>query len=286
MPDDDKGPAAGSVMRVVSATAFDTAALAELFTAGFSGYRFPMQLSEQGFSDHVALYDLDLGLSRVVVDDDPAAFAHVGRRGHSAWIGGMGTVPSHRRQGLGERALTAAIKAAFAHGCSEIGLEVLEGNEPAIQLYEKLGFERVRDLAIWSLPAIQRNPDAAASAIEFALAQEWIAAHRSSPEPWQRADASLLALQRRGMTLRALAIRQDDELAAAAIIRELPETTSLLQIAAVDQDAASNILLAAAEGGPTLRFANVPPGDPASLAIKRLGAECVVVQHEMLLRAS
>ena len=36
-------------------------------------------------------------------------------------------------------------------GVTRIWLEVLVQNEPAIKLYEKLGYEHVRDLEVWSL---------------------------------------------------------------------------------------------------------------------------------------
>jgi len=274
------------------ASEFDLAALTELFNAGFSGYLVPMRLSEEDFSEHVALYDTDLGLSRVVVDDaqgEPVAFALVGRRGRKAWIAGMGTRPSHRRRGLGEKALTAAIQAAAASGCADIGLEVLVDNEPALRLYRKLGFEIVRDLAIWTLPPIAgqkgAQENAVAETIDVGHAQAWISAHRSSPEPWQRADETLEALKRRGRDLHGLVSRRDGDTAAAAVVREQPEIVAVMQIAALDEDAARSLLLAAA-GGRTLRLPNVPIHEPASQALEKLGADHFASQHEMTLRVS
>jgi ribosomal protein S18 acetylase RimI-like enzyme len=271
-------------MELVPAAAFDLPTLTGLFNAGFSGYPFPMELSEEAFADHVAFYDLDLDISRVVVDDGPVAFAHVGRRQNTGWIGGMGTTPPHRRRGLGEKVLVAAIEAAVAGGCTEVGLEVLVDNEPAIRLYTKLGFDLVRDLAVWSLPPTGRQPTAAADVLEIGSAQEWIAAHRNGPEPWQRADDTIAALQRRGVRLRGLVSKRGDDLVAVAIIREQGETVAVLQIAALDEDSASNMLLVAAEGR-TLRLANLPIDEAASRAIRRLGGDRVAVQHELVLRA-
>jgi ribosomal protein S18 acetylase RimI-like enzyme len=53
---------------------------------------------------------------------------------------GMGVHPDYRRQGLGERLLTACIAKAWAKGLTRIELEARADNEPAIALYEKLGF--------------------------------------------------------------------------------------------------------------------------------------------------
>ena len=60
-------------------------------------------------------------------------FRHVGRLG-------MGLLPEHRGQGLGRRLATEAIRAAREAGIERIELEVFASNEPAIALYQALGF--------------------------------------------------------------------------------------------------------------------------------------------------
>lgn len=273
-------------MDLVAASEFDGPTLTRLFNAGFSGYLVPMRLNEEAFEEHVALYDIDLDLSRVVVTDGPVAFALVGRRGRLGWIGGMGTAPAHRRRGLGEKALAAAIEASAVYGCGAVGLEVLDNNQPAIRLYRKLGFEIVRDLAVWSLAPTGDRPDPAIESVDVGRAQEWIAAHRTAPEPWQRADATLAALEVRGAQLRGLIGERDGKIAAAAIIREQPETVAVLQVAAADERAASSILQAAAGNSRTLWLSNIPVRDHASRGIELLGANRVVNQYEMSLQLS
>jgi len=49
----------------------------------------------------------------------------------------------HRRRGLGELLLIAAIEVALAHRQQVMTLEVRRSNEAAISLYEKYGFSRV-----------------------------------------------------------------------------------------------------------------------------------------------
>lgn len=252
-----------------------------MFNEGFSDYFVPVVFDESRFRDHLEDNDIDLGASRVVIDGGPLSFALIGRRDTEAWIGGMGTVPSHRRLGLGERAVTAAIEAAFARGCRRVWLEVLEDNQAAFQLYAKLGFELQRDLIVWSLPA---TGEVAASEppADLEATRAWIAGNRASREPWQRADATVDRLLERGVALRGAVIGDDGDVAAAVVYRDDEPTVTVMQIAATDEEAAGRALSAAAAGRP-LRMTNIPSDEPVSHALERLGAGQVARQHELRL---
>jgi GNAT superfamily N-acetyltransferase len=263
-------------VRVLPADALEPSALRELFNEGFSDYLVPMHLDAAMFADHLRVNDVDLACSRVVAEGRPAAFALIARRGPAAWVGGMGTVPSHRRRGLGERALVAGLDAARERGCAEAWLEVIDANAPAIALYERLGFAVVRELIVWALAADRAAPASQPVAPEDA--QAWIAAHRLSPEPWQRADESVAAMD---APLRGLSV----ERGGAVVLRERAEAVTVLQIAAVDAGAAADLLLAAAGGRP-LRLSNAPAGEPASQALEALGADVVLRQLEMRVALS
>jgi ribosomal protein S18 acetylase RimI-like enzyme len=272
-------------LRLVSARSLDPGELVRVFNLGFSDYLVPIQLDAAGLADHIANNDIDLECSRVAVDVEPVGVALVARRGTEAWIGGMGTSPAYRRIGLGARTLTAAIGAAAATGVDTVWLEVLDGNAPAIALYERLGFQRVRDLEIWSLapgggwepikPVEHRGLDVDA-------AHAWIAGHRASREPWQRADASIVRMRERGAPLTGVAVQRADGIAGAAICTTDDVTVRVLQIAAVDRAAARDLVVAAA-GGLTLRLANVPSDDVFAGVLRKLGAGLAVAQHEMRL---
>lgn len=270
-------------MNLVSAEALGLAELADLFNEGFSDYLLPMRLDEAALRDHVDENDIDLRNSRVVVMDHPAAFALLARRGGDAWIGGMATAPAHRRRGLGERALVAALEAASEHGCGTAWLEVIDENRAAITLYAKLGFGIVRDLVVWSLPAAATGPPPGRSADEGS-AHAWISANRRSREPWQRSDRTLERMRARGSPLGATVVERAGEVAGAIIYREDTRTVTAVQAAAVDDAAAADVLLAAAGGGRDLRFTNAPSGESFSLALAKLGARPLVRQHEMRLR--
>lgn len=68
-----------------------------------------------------------------IVRNPREGFRHCGQLG-------MGVTPDARGQGLGERLAKATIERAWDAGLERVELEVFASNEPAIRLYEKLGF--------------------------------------------------------------------------------------------------------------------------------------------------
>jgi len=83
-----------------------------------------------------------IGRARVVEVDGRVVFvgyADVRRR--EGWlIQGVYTWPDHRRRGLAAAGMSALVREAFESGASHVQLAVVEGNEPAMALYRRLGF--------------------------------------------------------------------------------------------------------------------------------------------------
>ena len=65
------------------------------------------------------------------------------KKGH---VVSIAVLPEYRRQGIGKNLLLNAEKALKEYGAKEIILEVRVSNTPAINLYEKLGYEKVKVL--------------------------------------------------------------------------------------------------------------------------------------------
>jgi GNAT superfamily N-acetyltransferase len=271
-------------MRLLSADALELPAIANLFNAAFSDYVVPLQLDQAALREHLDVNDVDLESSCVVMDESPVAFALIARRGAAAWVGGMGTAPEHRRRGLGERALVAGLEAATVRSCRAAWLEVIAENKAAIRLYGRLGFEVVRDLIVWSLPASGDRPPVSRP-FDPQVAHAWIIANRESREPWQRADESLARIGA-AAALQGLVVERDGEVAAAVVFRQSAETATAVQVAARDDISAADALLAAAGGERDLRLTNAPVGESPSRALDHLGARPVARQHEMRLRLS
>ncbi|MFY9605158.1 MAG: GNAT family N-acetyltransferase [Thermoplasmata archaeon] len=64
--------------------------------------------------------------------------------GPEAWIGGVGVLPSYRGKGLGRELMIASEDFARRKGAREVSLEVIEGNDRAQKLYERLGYASTR----------------------------------------------------------------------------------------------------------------------------------------------
>ena len=262
-----------STVALEPASRFNLAELAAIFNVGYEGYFTPFTLDEAAFRFMVETFDDDLDASRVLlVDGEPAGICKLAIRGDRGWIAGVGVVSAQRGQGYGEALMREAIDVARSRGLRELWLEVLTPNEPAIRLYEKLGFVTVRDVEVWSLEGFDRGGDARTVPLDEAQAR--IARERREREPWQRADESVANYE--GVE----ALESDG---GALLFRRSGDRISLLQGVAAREESAETLLRSLPEAA-ALHWLNGPEGDPFNAAIGDLGGTRAWTQHEMLLR--
>lgn len=258
------------------ASAYSHAELAEIFNAGYEGYYTPFALDEATFRFMSTVWDDDLDASRVAVaGGEPAGICKLAIRGERGWIAGVGIAVPHRGQGIGEALMLGVIDEARTRGLQEIWLEVLVQNEPAIRLYEKLGFERERELEVWSLAG---GPGEAA-VVDLDEALTAIRARRTWREPWQRADETVANYRELDPPPVGLAAAD-----GAAVVRASGGRVTLLQLAA-DSEAGIRSLLADGRSlGESLAWLNLPAGDPAAAVLDDLGGRIDHRQLELVLR--
>jgi ribosomal protein S18 acetylase RimI-like enzyme len=262
-------------MKLEPASRYSQSELAEIFTAGYEGYFTPFVLDEAGFRFMSTTFDDDLDASRIaVVGGEAAGICKLAIRGERGWVGGMGVAPPHRGKGIGEALMRTVLEEARARGLREVWLEVLFPNEPAIRLYEKLDFERVRVLEVWTLDGFDSREEGAVP-VPLEQAQERIRRDRREREPWQRADESVAHLE----NVEAL---ENDH--GAVLYRRTDDRISLLQAVADDEGAARNLLQSLPPEATSLQWVNGPSGDPLNAAIESLGGTLAWRQHEMVLR--
>jgi ribosomal protein S18 acetylase RimI-like enzyme len=259
-----------------SASTLTPAQLAALFTAAYEGYAIPFTVDEPTFAFMVDAFDLDVDQSLVAVEDENAVgLANLGRRGHRTWLGGVGVVQSKRREGIGELLTRSLLDRAAALGATEMTLEVIVENEPAIRLYEKLGFVRTRELDVLALE--RDDSGGAADEVQLEVAQQIVRAHRESEEPWQRSDETLAYLASRAPAPRGLAAGD-----AAAIYRPGGESVGLVQ--AAGEGPALHAVISTLRAKGTVSAVNYPSDGPVAAALRAAGARVTLRQYEMVKR--
>lgn len=251
--------------------------LAAVFTAAFDGYFVPMRMNEAGLRTMVYALDLDLDASRVVfVEGEAAGLVLLGVRGGEGWISGMGVRPASRRQGVGSALLNDVLAAALDRDLITVRLEVIDRNDPARSLYERSGFEHVRDVEVWTLDGEYERASPREGPVDAALAR--IRDLRTEREPWQRHDATVERLRDLDPPPRAFL-----DHGGAAIFRASGAGVSLLQLAAESDVAAVGLVRAVRAEGASLHAVNLTEGHPAARAIAALGGRVEFRQHELAL---
>ena len=156
---------------------------------------------------------------------------------------------------------------AATHGVTNVWLEVIEQNEAAYRLYEKLGYRLVREVEVWSLPADSSH--GSAREVPAADAHARVRVLRHARDPWQRADGTLEHYD----DLRGL------ETDTGAAVFRVAGVVQLLQIAGDG----SEELLRTLRGHGTVSVLNLPADDAAAESLRALGAAATVRQREMVL---
>lgn len=120
-------------------------ALIEAQNRIFEDYIIPIKSSRQFFTDFLKSVGGELRNVLVSLEDDRiVGYVNPVVDGDEAWIGGIGVLPSHRGKGIGTRLMAAAEQECRDKGVREISLEVIEGNDRAKRLYDRLGYVGTR----------------------------------------------------------------------------------------------------------------------------------------------
>jgi GNAT superfamily N-acetyltransferase len=237
---------------------------AALFNAAYEGYLVPFHIDEQQLAFMDDAFDLDLDASRIAFHDgEPVGLGNLGLRGEDAWIGGVGVVASARRSGVGEALMRDLHEQARERGVRRVWLEVIVENTGAFALYEKLGYQLVQDVEVWTLPAADDVHGGREVPVAEAKAQV-----PERHEPWQRADGTLSHYD----DVRGLVT------ASGAMLFCVRSSAQLQQYAGEPEP-----LLRALRTFKDVYVLNLAVDDPAAHVLRELGGSVVVRQHEMLL---
>ena len=171
------------------AAEYPVAELAALFTDSFKDYFVPVKFTPQALMEIVRR---DLSVSRVLLaDDKPAGVALIARRGWVNRVGGMGIVPEARGQGAASWMMERLIEETKERKTRELCLEVIEANAPAIHVYEKHGFKKVRRLVGFAGQIEAGSADGQLEEIDLRELGKIVSLHGLSDLPWQISGETL-----------------------------------------------------------------------------------------------
>ena len=142
-------------MKLIPATEFSLQELADAYNETRIDYIVPMPMTVERLRNYVQVYDVDLSCSCAAVrEGEIVGIGMLGVRQKRAWITRLGVLPSGRRQGVGRNIMEFLLDAAVARGLTVAWLEVIEGNNPAHELFRVLDFKETRELIVARRPPV------------------------------------------------------------------------------------------------------------------------------------
>lgn len=274
---------------ITTADRLSSAELLDIWNRGFAGYFVDNTMDEARLAKHIRWSGVDLARSAVLlVDDKPAAFSlaaiddHAG--GPAAWIAGFGVAPEHRRQGLAGALMRGHCEILDEAGVQEALLEVIDEN-PARRVYAAAGFRETRTLH--SFQGVPQVPAAATPCQRLdvsSLDALHATLHAGFTPVWRRRLAGLHRILEDAPSAELLAVPAHTGHSAFALAIPGPERLTLLDAAAIDPDAAAQLVsgLAAAHPGRPLRIIDEPTDGPLAQAFVAAGLPPFLTQLEMV----
>ena len=269
--------------------------ITQAFNLGFTGYYLPMAQTPDGLAQMMRENDVRLDDSIVLyVNGALAGVGLLGIREPRGWIAGMGVAPQWRGQGIGAQLLGQLLSHMVTIGLRCAQLEALEVNTPALALYQRMGFQPMRSLAVYHgplrldafQPAGARSERLQTRAVAPRLALRHFEAFHSVPPAWQRERATLEHV--RG-ALDALGLWNGAQLSAYLLYSRQSGGYAILDggssASEVDarRDDLARLLRTLCESAPEsiIRTINTPPGDALGDALGLLGCPVAIRQREL-----
>ncbi len=142
-----------STIDLISASAFSYQELTDAYNQTRVDYLVPMPMNASKLREYVLTYDIDMTASAVAIDGNGVlGLSMLGMRYKRAWISRLGVIQSNRRGGTGTALVQHMIDHAHQNRADYVIIEVIAGNEPAHNLFSKLGFRHLRELLVVGRP--------------------------------------------------------------------------------------------------------------------------------------
>ncbi len=256
----------------------------------YADYLVPIQLTRHTFLDLADRESVSLDASCAAVENDRiVGMGLLGVRQSRGWIGGMGVIPDHRRQGIGRLIMQALLSHAWEINLDTVQLEVINNNIAAYSLYQSLGFRTRRQLLVLNCTHSRQKPFRGSDdiVIQEEPAEELIEHLAEFADPtssWQtEIDAQWVILP----TLYGLSARQrfSEQLVGICFYQHNGHQGSVTKLSAVDQKCGSRLLSYLLDHHRVTSFSylNVPENDPMLPPLEMAGFKVSLRQHEMIL---
>ncbi|NJN15553.1 MAG: GNAT family N-acetyltransferase, partial [Oscillochloris sp.] len=188
-----------------------------------------------------------------------------------------------RGHGLANTLAAEMLVRARAAGASEFRLEVLTRNHVAIKVYERIGMRPLRRLRVLAWRPDDDTPQPDPAALTSTAPADLVLNHFNALHPvaaaWQREPASLLSSD----GCEGLALVEQDQLHAYAIVSADPTQRRILDFAAADNSSADALLARLQAISSSLVSVNEPAESPLTNAFARAGFHDADEQHEMVI---
>ncbi len=182
----DAGRIGDMTFALKSTTDYTLPDLVELLNLSFENYLVPIQFNNSQFITMLRKDSIDLDSSRVLlIDEEPSGIALIARRGWTSRLAAMGIAQQRRSKGAGSWFMHKLIQESRQRSDHEIVLEVIEQNEPAVQLYQKSGFQIMRRLIGFVYKSSAENGTGNLQEIDLREAGLLISLHGLPDLPWQ-----------------------------------------------------------------------------------------------------
>lgn len=184
-------------MTVKTLADIDIPQMAEAINQSFADYIVPFQLNTEQLQYKIIQEDVDLNLSVGVFDGNALVgiMLHGLRKNNDdlvAYNAATGVIPTYRGKGLVGKMYHFLMPKLQALQVQKMVLEVIEGNEPAIKAYEKMGYTISRKLVCFSGTAKAEKTQKEISIKEATTFQwnKWLSFWDIQPS-WQNAVQSV-----------------------------------------------------------------------------------------------
>jgi ribosomal protein S18 acetylase RimI-like enzyme len=196
--------------------------LYKCFLAAFSDYVVSMEVSREQFRQRLVRDGVDLEKSVAAFDGGEMVGFSLNALGKwqgqsTAYDSGTGVVPSHRGTGIGKSLFEYMFEVLLDQSISQCLLEVISTNSPAVGLYEKLGFQQTRKLAVLADIGTERSHKRASFELRRLQTFDWqtLSSFWDGYPSWQNA---IDAVTRAEKDCRALAAYKGDSCVGYGIV--------------------------------------------------------------------